>query len=172
MDRYIVHIEVLWNSLILRNGNSPLRSSRCNRLPWSEEGKFFLDNINKEYVEINSFLRLLWRNRFNVKLLPFAHYTPLTVPQLTSIHLSPSMDDCFCYCGDEVRLRLCATRPLTGPLHIPQMIHEWIWNSGGIILTGENRRTWWKNLFFCLFVHRKSHMDCPGYLASVVTRRD
>jgi hypothetical protein len=32
-------------------------------------------------------------------------------------------------------------RPLTGPLSIPQMIHEWIWSSGGMILTGENRRT-------------------------------
>jgi hypothetical protein len=31
--------------------------------------------------------------------------------------------------------------PLTGPLFIPQMIHEWIWSSGGMILTGENRRT-------------------------------
>jgi hypothetical protein len=27
------------------------------------------------------------------------------------------------------------------PLSIPQMIHEWIWNSDGMILTGENRRT-------------------------------
>jgi hypothetical protein len=33
---------------------------------------------------------------------------------------------------------------LTGPLSIPQMIHEWIWSSGGMILTGENRRTWRK----------------------------
>jgi hypothetical protein len=32
-------------------------------------------------------------------------------------------------------------RPLTGPFSIPQMIHEWIWSSGGMILTGENRRT-------------------------------
>jgi hypothetical protein len=32
-------------------------------------------------------------------------------------------------------------RPLTGPLSIPRMIHEWIWSSGGMILTGEKRRT-------------------------------
>jgi hypothetical protein len=31
-------------------------------------------------------------------------------------------------------------RPLTDPLSIPQMIHEWIWSSGGMILTGENRK--------------------------------
>jgi hypothetical protein len=30
---------------------------------------------------------------------------------------------------------------LTGPLSIPQMIHEWFWSSGGMILTRENRRT-------------------------------
>jgi hypothetical protein len=36
---------------------------------------------------------------------------------------------------------LCGTGPLTGPLSIPQTIYEWIWSSGGIILTGENRRT-------------------------------
>jgi hypothetical protein len=27
------------------------------------------------------------------------------------------------------------------PLSIPQMIHEWLWSSSGMILTGENRRT-------------------------------
>jgi hypothetical protein len=32
-------------------------------------------------------------------------------------------------------------RPLTDPLSIPQMIHEWIWSSGGMTLSGENRRT-------------------------------
>jgi hypothetical protein len=32
-------------------------------------------------------------------------------------------------------------RPLTVPLSIPQMIHEWMWSSDGKILTGENRRT-------------------------------
>jgi hypothetical protein len=39
------------------------------------------------------------------------------------------------------RLCACETGPLIGPLSIPQMIHEWIWSSGGMILTGENRRT-------------------------------
>jgi hypothetical protein len=28
-----------------------------------------------------------------------------------------------------------------GPLSIPQTTHEWTWSSGGMILTGENRRT-------------------------------
>jgi hypothetical protein len=32
-------------------------------------------------------------------------------------------------------------RPLTGPFPMPQMMHELIWSSGGMILTGENRRT-------------------------------
>jgi hypothetical protein len=32
-------------------------------------------------------------------------------------------------------------RPLTGRLSSPKMIHEWIRRSGGMILTGENRRT-------------------------------
>jgi hypothetical protein len=32
-------------------------------------------------------------------------------------------------------------RPLTGPLSIPHMIHEWIWGKGGMILTGKNRRS-------------------------------
>jgi hypothetical protein len=32
-------------------------------------------------------------------------------------------------------------RPLTGPLPNPQLTHEWIWNSGGMILTGTDGRT-------------------------------
>jgi hypothetical protein len=32
-------------------------------------------------------------------------------------------------------------RPLTRPLSTPQMIHEWIWISGGMIFIGENWRT-------------------------------
>jgi hypothetical protein len=34
--------------------------------------------------------------------------------------------------------------PLKGSLSSFQMIHEWIWSSGGMILTGENWRTWRK----------------------------
>jgi hypothetical protein len=49
------------------------------------------------------------------------------------------------YCCDGVRLCLCGTVPLTDPLSISQMIQEWIWSSGGMILTGENRRTWRKS---------------------------
>jgi hypothetical protein len=40
-----------------------------------------------------------------------------------------------------VRLCLSETGPLTGPLSFTQMIHEWIWSSGGMILTQENWRT-------------------------------
>jgi hypothetical protein len=32
-------------------------------------------------------------------------------------------------------------QPLTSPLSIPQIIYDRIWSSGGMILTGENRRT-------------------------------
>jgi hypothetical protein len=32
-------------------------------------------------------------------------------------------------------------RPLTGPSSVPQMTNEWIWSTGWMILTGENRRT-------------------------------
>jgi hypothetical protein len=32
-------------------------------------------------------------------------------------------------------------RPLTGPLSIPPMTHDWIWSAGENILTGENWRT-------------------------------
>jgi hypothetical protein len=32
-------------------------------------------------------------------------------------------------------------RPLTDPLSKPHTIHEWIWSSSGMILSGENRRT-------------------------------
>jgi hypothetical protein len=32
-------------------------------------------------------------------------------------------------------------RPLTGPLSTPQMIQEWIWSSGEMILTEKNRST-------------------------------
>jgi hypothetical protein len=40
--------------------------------------------------------------------------------------------------GETVSVEL---RSLAGPLNIPQMIHELIWSNGGMIMTGENRRT-------------------------------
>jgi hypothetical protein len=36
-------------------------------------------------------------------------------------------------------------RSLKGILSIPQMIHEWIWSSGGIILTWVNMEQRWNN---------------------------
>jgi hypothetical protein len=43
----------------------------------------------------------------------------------------------LCCCDDGVRLSV-ELQPLTVPLSIPQMILEWIWSIGGMILTGEN----------------------------------
>jgi hypothetical protein len=51
--------------------------------------------------------------------------------------LLPLTTDNVQYCC--YRVKLCFW-PLTGPLSVPQMIYEWIWSSGGMILTGENRR--------------------------------
>jgi hypothetical protein len=42
---------------------------------------------------------------------------------------------------DEMRSCVCGNGPLQSPSPIPQIIHEWICNNGGIILTGETRRT-------------------------------
>jgi hypothetical protein len=53
----------------------------------------------------------------------------------------PQISQLCCYCRDGIRLCPYGTGPLTGPLSIPQLIHQWIWSSGGMILTGENRRT-------------------------------
>jgi hypothetical protein len=43
------------------------------------------------------------------------------------------------YCCDGVSLCLCGTGLLTGPSFIPQVIHEWICSSSGMILTGETK---------------------------------
>jgi hypothetical protein len=40
----------------------------------------------------------------------------------------------------------CGSGPLMGSLSIPQMIHEWIWGSSGMILTRENWNSLWKPL--------------------------
>lgn len=45
------------------------------------------------------------------------------------------------YCCDGVRLFLCWTGLLTCPLFIAQMILEWMWSGGGMILTGTNQTT-------------------------------
>jgi hypothetical protein len=44
----------------------------------------------------------------------------------------------------------------------PQIIHEWIWGSGEMVVTRENWRTQRKNLSQCQYVHHKSHIDWPG----------
>jgi hypothetical protein len=41
------------------------------------------------------------------------------------------------YCCHGVTPCLCGTRRLKGTLSVHQMIREWIWNNGGMILTGE-----------------------------------
>jgi hypothetical protein len=51
-----------------------------------------------------------------------------------------SVNKMLSYCSDGVRLFLWNWAS-NGPLGHPQIIHEWIWSSGGMILTGENRRT-------------------------------
>jgi hypothetical protein len=40
-------------------------------------------------------------------------------------------------------------QPLTDPLSILHMMHEWIWNIGGMILTEKAWRTWRKTLLPC-----------------------
>lgn len=47
------------------------------------------------------------------------------------------------------------------PLSISQMIHEWVWCCGRMILTGETEVS--KESFYCSFDHYKSHMDQPGH---------
>jgi hypothetical protein len=37
-----------------------------------------------------------------------------------------------------------------------------VWSHNGIILTGENQRTWRKTLSQCYSVNHKSHTDWPG----------
>jgi hypothetical protein len=47
------------------------------------------------------------------------------------------MKDMYCYCCGGVRLCLCGTAAANAPLSNPQMMHEWEWSSGGMILTGK-----------------------------------
>jgi hypothetical protein len=46
----------------------------------------------------------------------------------------------ICNCNG-VRLPFCGTWPLKDPLSFPVMIQEGIWNSSGMILAGETKRT-------------------------------
>jgi hypothetical protein len=48
----------------------------------------------------------------------------------------------------------CGTGPYMGPLSIYQMIHEWIWSSGGIILAGETEELWEEPLRHHSFHHK------------------
>jgi hypothetical protein len=69
----------------------------------------------------------------------------------------------YCYCCDGVRLCLCGSEHLTGPLPNPQMIHEWIWSSGGMIdIDSGKPKDWEKIVSQWLFVHQKFHMDWPA----------
>jgi hypothetical protein len=47
----------------------------------------------------------------------------------------------FC-CFNGARLCLCLTAAANGSIVHPQMIHEWIWSSGGMILTGGAEGLW------------------------------
>jgi hypothetical protein len=76
----------------------------------------------------------------------------------TSTH---EMKHFSCYCCDGVRLCLCGDGPLTGPLSIPRMIWEWIWSSGGMILTGKTEGLGGNTCPTDIF-HRKSHMGWAG----------
>jgi hypothetical protein len=64
-------------------------------------------------------------------------YSSLTPWLLRRNNLSPYNVMQFSFCFDGVGLYLYETSPLTVPLSIPQVIHEWIWSSGEVILTGE-----------------------------------
>jgi hypothetical protein len=50
----------------------------------------------------------------------------------------------------------------TGPMSNPQMIYQWTWSSGWMILTGEARSTRGRTLSQCHSVHHKTHINWPG----------
>jgi hypothetical protein len=68
---------------------------------------------------------------------------------------------CYCCCFDGIRLCLCVTGFLMGPVYIPQMVDEWPWSSGGMIPSREKDLE--KYLTQCHFVHHKSHFDWLGF---------
>jgi hypothetical protein len=84
------------------------------------------------------FWRLIWKMG---KLFTDSLCCPLPIKHLQQL----SKYDHYYYClllllrwGETC---LCGTGLLAGPLSNSQMIHEWIWSNGGMILTGENRST-------------------------------
>jgi hypothetical protein len=119
----------------------------------SRQGRSFLKGIsNPFYLRPVSFWRWicvtrnrqLWQASVGVRSMLWAvqcfkrvRKYPYLVWRQTDSHVS--LRDF--YCCDGVRLCLCGTGPLTGPLSIPQMIHGWTWSNGGMILTEENQGT-------------------------------
>jgi hypothetical protein len=77
-----------------------------------------------------------WNRFFNTALEMGSSFSATPAPQ--HLHFSNCSTVIVAVVWEFVSVEL---RPLTGPLSIPQMIHEWIRSSGGMILTGENRRT-------------------------------
>jgi hypothetical protein len=70
---------------------------------------------------------------------PSNSFSAITVGSSGSTQSVPTTnEDIFLYysfyCCNEVRLCLCRTGPLMGPLSIPHMIHEWLWSHGRMML--------------------------------------
>jgi hypothetical protein len=52
-------------------------------------------------------------------------------------------------------------QPITGPLSIPQIIHERVMSIIGMVLTRVKLKNSEKNLSQCHFIQCKLHMNCP-----------
>jgi hypothetical protein len=111
--------------------------------------KFYTGNLKRKAHKCISFPCWIWNILLQVSRLnnprisTSSEYcsTELAIIQTEQATMSHLIE--ICYCCDSVRLHLCGTAAANGPIVHPQMIslHEWIWSSGGMILTGENRRS-------------------------------